>query len=95
MIPQLQVAQLTLHEIMFDLPVREQLAYIAHSRVVRQEKKLRLTKVRVQIPTRDTHCNLSNPFFILAFFPAPLPPHTHSYSCHIGYKSISILYSSI
>lgn len=39
---QLQVARLTLHEIFFELPAEEQMAYIAHSRSLREDRSLRM-----------------------------------------------------
>lgn len=42
---QLRVAKLNLSEIFFDLPVEEKMAYIAHSRVLRQQRKLRKSNI--------------------------------------------------
>ena len=42
--PQLQLARLTLHEIL-ELPVGERMAYIAHSRLLRQQKRERVCGV--------------------------------------------------
>ena len=44
---QLEVARLSLHEVFFELPVRERMAFIAHSRLVRAERRARDGEVRV------------------------------------------------
>lgn len=42
---QLQVARQTVHEIFFELPVEERLAYIAHTRLLRHERSFRAHEV--------------------------------------------------